>query len=159
MRDTVATKVYRAYLHETNEEIERKRGVWRGLILNGQDVAYNEARVAGLNQIVHRRQRRKERREDLAEWTEWGQAANHLGEAGGRIRRRCRGQLRVEVRGPDVGPLAKQRGRKQQQLSPKREGPRAGSQGSERAGAGASDTCTADVWRGITRPPPNPAGR
>jgi hypothetical protein len=72
VRDTVAEKVYRDYLHETNEEIERKRGVWRGLIRDGQDVDHNEARIAGLNRVVHERQRRKERREDLAEWTEWG---------------------------------------------------------------------------------------
>jgi hypothetical protein len=72
VKDTVTTQVYRAYKHETNEEIERKRKVWRGLILNGKDVDLNEARIAGLNQVVHERQQRKERRELLAELTEWG---------------------------------------------------------------------------------------
>ena len=82
-----ATKVYQDYRYETDEEIEPKRKVIRSLILNGQDVDYNETRLADINRVVHERQRAKQRRELLAELTGWGNA-------GGNIRWRCSGRWR-----------------------------------------------------------------
>jgi hypothetical protein len=74
-----AAKIYQHYRCETDEEIERKRNVIRSLILNGQDVDYNEARMAQINRVVHERQRRKERREWLAELTVWGKLVAPFG--------------------------------------------------------------------------------
>jgi len=53
------------------QAVERKRGEIRSLILSGQDVEYNEARMKGLNRVVHERQRKKRRREGRAEIRDW----------------------------------------------------------------------------------------
>src|SRR4029077_3656635 len=70
--ERIAEKTYQDFKNDTDAEIERKRGVFRGLILQGKNVEHNEARTTGINRVVHERQRAKQRRERLAEWTEWG---------------------------------------------------------------------------------------
>ena len=64
-------KTYQQYKHETDEEIERKRGVIRSLIVSRQDVEYNEARMKGLNRVVHERQRKKRSREGRDGIRDW----------------------------------------------------------------------------------------
>src|SRR5690349_8374529 len=78
-RENVTEEIYQQYKHETDAEVERKRGVIRKFLMTDFDVNYNEARMAGLNRVVHERQRAKMRRERLAEWTAWGKLLGTFG--------------------------------------------------------------------------------
>jgi len=69
--ENIAEDTYQKYKDEPDKAVERKRGVIRSLILSGQDVEYNEARMKGLNRVVHERQRKKRRREGWAEIRDW----------------------------------------------------------------------------------------
>jgi hypothetical protein len=69
--ERIAEETYQQFKNDTDAEIERKRGVFRGQILQRENVEYNEARTKGINRVVHERQQAKTGREGRAEIREW----------------------------------------------------------------------------------------
>jgi hypothetical protein len=69
--ENIAEDTYQRYKDEPDKAVERKRGVIRSLIVSRQDVEYNEARMKGLNRVVHESQRKKRRREGWDEIRDW----------------------------------------------------------------------------------------
>jgi hypothetical protein len=69
--ENIAEDTYQRYKDEPDKAVERKRGVIRSLIVSHQDVEYNEARMKGLNHVVHERQRKKRRREGRDGIRDW----------------------------------------------------------------------------------------
>jgi hypothetical protein len=72
----ITEKTYQDYKDKPDAHVERKIGVVRSLIVNaqlsGEDISYNEARMAGLDHVVHERERRKrgrERRDEIKGWS------------------------------------------------------------------------------------------
>ena len=66
--------------YETDEELNRKRGVYRSFIVrqteekiaeSAKDLDFNEDAYKTLSKIVHRRQKARERRERLKEILQW----------------------------------------------------------------------------------------
>ena len=69
--ENIAEHTHQEYKDEPDKAVERTRGVIRSLVMRGQDVEYNEARMKGLNRVVHERQREKRRREGRVEIGGW----------------------------------------------------------------------------------------
>jgi hypothetical protein len=69
--EDIAEDTYQRYKDEPDKAVERKRGVIRSLIVSRQDVEYNEARMKGLNRVVHERQRKKRSREGRDGIRDW----------------------------------------------------------------------------------------
>jgi hypothetical protein len=61
----------KAYKYETDEELKRKREVFRSLVLQKQDPEANHKKYEALSSIIRGRERIKARREFLKELTGW----------------------------------------------------------------------------------------
>jgi len=67
--ERIAEEAYQQFKNETDEDIERKREVFRNFIIDHHHEDYYEARMRGITRVVHERQRTKMR---LAAVPGWG---------------------------------------------------------------------------------------
>jgi hypothetical protein len=70
--ERIAEEAYQQFKNDTDEDIERKRGVFHNFIIDHHHEDYYEARMRGITRVAHERQRVKMRREGLVELTGWG---------------------------------------------------------------------------------------